>query len=120
MPPSKSHPCYPRFLVEDVRTAGVRVRTDTYGWQAQVGAALGRPEEFLAEIAAYRRAGYRVEIMALAVPEAVSRLGVLDRYLRLAAQGRARYVVWANHDACAAALPDTLAAVEAGHLADRV
>ncbi|MFJ7250158.1 zeta toxin family protein [Kitasatospora sp. NPDC098652] len=127
------HPHYLRFLAEDVRTAGVRVRTDTYGWQAQlearlrqerydavVEAALGRPEEFLAEIATYRRAGYRVEIVALAVPEALSQLGVLDRYLHLAVEGRARYVGWDNHDACAAALPDTLAALEAGHLADRV
>ncbi|GAA2984680.1 zeta toxin family protein [Streptomyces lactacystinicus] len=127
------HPDYPRFLVEDVRTAGVRVRTDTYGWQAQlearlrqdrfdavVEAALGRPEEFLAEIAAYRRAGYRVEVVALAVPEALSQLGVLDRYLHLALEGRARYVGWDNHDACAAALPTALAAVEAGRLADRV
>ncbi|MFJ9461471.1 zeta toxin family protein [Kitasatospora sp. NPDC101447] len=127
------HPDYPRFLAEDVRTAGVRVRTDTYGWQAQlearlrqdrydavVEAALGRPEEFLAEIAAYRQAGYRVEIVALAVPEALSQLGVLDRYLRLASEGRPRYVAWDNHDACAAALPTTLAAVEARHLAERV
>ncbi|MFF9645882.1 zeta toxin family protein [Kitasatospora aureofaciens] len=38
----------------------------------------------------------------------------------MAAQGRARYVAWDNHDACAAALPETLASVEAGHLADRV
>ncbi|MFI9366507.1 zeta toxin family protein [Kitasatospora sp. NPDC053057] len=127
------HPRYRRFLAEDVRTAGVRVRTDTYGWQAQlearlrqdrldavVEAALGRPEEFLAEIAAYRRAGYHVEIVALAVAEAFSQLGVLDRYLHLAVEGRARYVGWDNHDACAAVLPDALAAVEAGHLADRI
>ncbi|MGW3046263.1 zeta toxin family protein, partial [Kitasatospora sp. NPDC001159] len=127
------HPSYPGFLVEDVRTAGVRVRADTYGWQARleeqvrkgrfdavVEAALGRPEEFLAEIAAYRRAGYRVEIVALAVPEALSQLGVLDRYLHLAVEGRARYVAWDNHDACAAALPAALAEVETGHLADRV
>ncbi|MFE6872270.1 zeta toxin family protein [Kitasatospora sp. NPDC057692] len=127
------HPRYPQFLAEDVRTAGVRVRTDTYGWQAQlearlreerydavVEAALGRPEEFLAEVATYRRAGYRVEIVALAVAEAFSQLGVLDRYLHLAVEGRARYVGWDNHDACAATLPAALAAVEAGHLADRV
>ncbi|MER5642664.1 zeta toxin family protein [Kitasatospora sp. NPDC002227] len=127
------HPHYPGLLAEDVRTAGVRVRTDTYGWQAEVEArlraarfdavveaALGRPEEFLAEIAAYRRAGYRIEIVALAVPEALSQLGVLDRYLRLAVEGRARYVGWDNHDACAAALVTALAAVEDGRLADRV
>lgn len=55
-----------------------------------------------------REAGYRVEIVALAVPEAVSQLGILDRYLRLGEDGWARYVSWDNDDACAAALLDTL------------
>ncbi|MFE9427711.1 zeta toxin family protein [Kitasatospora sp. NPDC006697] len=127
------HPSYERFLAEDVRTAGVRVRTDTYAWQAEVEeqlrwrrldavveAALGRPEEFLAQLAAYRRAGYRVEIVALAVPEALSQLSVLERYLQLAVEGRARYVGWDNHDACAAALPAVLAEVEEKRLAERV
>ncbi|WP_307628842.1 zeta toxin family protein [Streptomyces turgidiscabies] len=127
------HPRYTAFLAEDVRTAGVRVRPETYQWQAGVEAEvregrydavveapLAHPEEFLAEVAAYRQAGYRIEIVALAVPEAVSQLGILDRYLRLAEEGRARYVSWDNHDACATALIDTLTTVEAARLADRV
>ncbi|MFL4909533.1 zeta toxin family protein [Streptomyces sp. MMS24-I2-30] len=127
------HPRYNTFLVEDVRTAGVRVRPETYRWQAEVEAhargrrfdvvaeeALADPAGWLATLAVYRAAGYRVEVVALAVPEAVSQLGVLDRYLRLAEEGRARYVGWDNHDACAAALPTALAEIEAGRLADRV
>ncbi|MEU1668520.1 zeta toxin family protein [Streptomyces sparsogenes] len=127
------HPHYNTFLTEDVRTAGVRVRPETYRWQAEVEAharsrrfdvvaeeALADPAGWLATLAIYRAAGYRVEVVALAVPEAVSQLGVLDRYLRLAEEGRARYVGWDNHDACAAALPTALAEVEAGQLADRV
>ncbi|MFC1405762.1 MULTISPECIES: zeta toxin family protein [Streptacidiphilus] len=127
------HPHYRRLLAEDVRTAGVRVREDTYQWAAQVEALLrqgrydavveaplGRPQQFLEEIDAYRRAGYRVEIVALAVPEALSALGVLDRYLRLAEQGRPRFVSWDNHDACAAALPAALNVVEADGLAERI
>ncbi|MFE3144294.1 zeta toxin family protein [Streptomyces scopuliridis] len=127
------HPHYSGFLAEDVRTAGVRVRPETYRWQAEAEAharagrydvvaeeALADPDKWLASVAAYRRAGYRVEAVALAVPEAVSQLGVLDRYLRLAEEGRARYVRWDNHDACAAALPAALADIEAGRLADRV
>ncbi|MFD5473384.1 zeta toxin family protein [Streptomyces sp. NPDC127105] len=127
------HPHYNTFLAEDVRTAGVRVRPETYRWQAEVEAhargrrfdvvaeeALADPAGWLATLAVYRAAGYRVEVVALAVPEAVSQLGVLDRYLRLAEEGRARYVGWDNHDACAAALPTALAEIEAGHLADRV
>ncbi|MFD5557641.1 zeta toxin family protein [Streptomyces sp. NPDC127068] len=127
------HPRYPAFLAEDVRTAGVRVRPETYRWQAEVEAhargrrfdvvaeeALADPAGWLDTLAVYRAAGYRVEVVALAVPEAVSQLGVLDRYLRLAEEGRARYVGWDNHDACAAALPTALADIEAEHLADRV
>ncbi|MGQ7754802.1 zeta toxin family protein (plasmid) [Streptomyces sp. WC2508] len=127
------HVHYQEFLAEDVRTAGIKVRAETYRWQAEVEAharacrydvvaeeALGDPAGWLASVAAYRAAGYRVEVVALAVPEAVSQLGVLDRYLRLAEEGRARYVGWDNHDACAAALPTALAEIEAGRLADRV
>lgn len=127
------HPHYAALLSEDVRTAGVRVRSETYRWQAEVEARvragrydavveapLAHPQEFLAGMAAYRQAGYRVELVALAVPEAVSQLGILDRYLHLAQEGRARYVSWDNHDQCAAALVDTLSMVEAAHLADRV
>ncbi|MFC5156701.1 zeta toxin family protein [Streptomyces amakusaensis] len=127
------HPGYADFLAEDVRTAGVRVREETYRWRAEVEAraragrfdvvveeALADPAGWTASPARWRRAGYRVEVVALAVPEAVSQLGVLDRYLRLAEEGRARYVGWGNHDACAAALPAVLADIEAGHLADLV
>ncbi|MCQ8835802.1 zeta toxin family protein [Streptomyces malaysiensis] len=127
------HPHYTAFLAEDVRTAGVRVRPETYRWQADiearvregrydavVEAPLAHTQEFLAGMAAYRQAGYRVEILALAVPEAVSQLGILDRYLRLAEEGRARYVSWDNHDTCAAALLETLAVVETTRLADRI
>ncbi|MEV5982808.1 zeta toxin family protein [Streptomyces sp. NPDC052114] len=127
------HPRYLAFLDQDVRTAGVRVRPETYRWQAEaedrvrarrydavVETPLPAPKAFQASAAAYRRDGYRVEVVALAVPEAVSQLGVLDRYLRLAAEGRARYVAWDNHDACAAALVDTLTVIEAERLADKV
>ncbi|MEU3602276.1 zeta toxin family protein [Streptomyces sp. NPDC006798] len=127
------HPGYAAFLAEDVRTAGVRVREETYRWRAEAEAraregrfdlvveeALADPAAWLASLAGWRRAGYRIEVVALAVPEAVSQLGVLDRYLRLAEEGRARYVSWDNQAACAAALPRALAAVESGRLADRV
>ncbi|MFJ2590961.1 zeta toxin family protein (plasmid) [Streptomyces sp. NBC_00376] len=127
------HPHYPGFLAADVRTAGVRVRPETYRWQAEVETraragrydvvveeALADPAAWRASAVAYRQAGYRVEFVALAVPESVSQLGVLDRYLRLAEEGRARYVSWNNHDVCAAALPAVLTDIEAGHMVDRV
>lgn len=127
------HPHYRTFLDEDVRTAGVRVRPQTYWWQAEVEARaralrcdvvvetpLADPDAFRGSAGAYRQAGYRIEVVALAVPEAVSQLGVLDRYLRLAETGRARYVSWENHDRCAAGLVASLEACEAEQLADRV
>ncbi|MFE7757200.1 zeta toxin family protein [Streptomyces sp. NPDC057429] len=127
------HPHYGAFVAENVRTAGVRVRPETYCWQVEAEAcarssrfdvvseeALADPAGWLATLTLYRAAGYRIEVVALAVPEAVSQLGVLDRYPRLAEEGRARYVGWDNHDACAAALPKALADIEAGRLADRV
>ncbi|WP_406003348.1 zeta toxin family protein [Streptomyces sp. NBC_00829] len=128
-----AHPRYTAFLAEDVHTAGVRVRPETYHWQAEVEAharagrydvvaeeALADPAAFNATAAAYRQAGYRIEFVALAVPEAVSQLGVLDRYLRLAEEDRARYVSWDNHDTCARALLDVLKDIEAENLAERV
>ncbi|MFF3159583.1 zeta toxin family protein [Streptomyces sp. NPDC057910] len=127
------HPHYLGFLAEDVRTAGVRVRPETYQWQTDVEARvragrcdavvetpLARPDAARASLAVYRRAGYRIEIVALAVPEAVTQLGVLDRYLRLAKAGRARYVSWQNHDGAASGLVASLEIVEAEELADRV
>ncbi|MFI9311136.1 zeta toxin family protein [Streptomyces triculaminicus] len=128
-----AHGHYAGFLAENVRTAGVRVRPDTRRWQHEVEAharanrfdvvaetALADPQEFRTAAAAYRQAGYRIEVIALAVPEAVSQLGVLDRYLRHAEAGSARFVSWENHDLCAAGMLRTLVAVEAEQLADRV
>ncbi|MFJ2406630.1 zeta toxin family protein [Streptomyces xanthochromogenes] len=127
------HPHYAGYLAEDVRTAGVRVRPETYRWQAEVEAhlrerrfdavvetPLADADRFRRSVAAYREAGYRVEAVVLAVPEAVSQLGVLDRYLRLAAEGRARYVSWENHDGAAAGLLATVEAIESEHLVDRL
>ncbi|MEU1628293.1 zeta toxin family protein [Streptomyces sp. NPDC020096] len=128
------HPHYSRYLAEDVRTAGVRVRPETYRWQAVVEARvregrydavvevpMARPDEFLAGVVASRQAGYWVEVVALGVSLAVSQLSTLERDLRLLQEGRApRYVSWGNLDTCADALIPALGAVEAAHLAHRV
>ncbi|MER8237012.1 zeta toxin family protein [Streptomyces sp. NPDC094049] len=131
------HPGYAAAVAADVRSAGVLVRADTSGWQAGVEryvrerrfdavveTALADPQEFAVSVSAYRAAGHRVEVVAVATAEAFSQLGVLDRFLA-GATGRdggpgGRYVSWENHDTCATALPATLAVIEAEHLADRV
>lgn len=128
------HRDYADLLTADVRSAGVKVRTDTRRWQADVEdhvreqgfdavveSALADPQEFRADARAYRRSGHRIEIVALATAQAWSQLGVLDRFVeQVTATGTARYVSWDNHDACAAGLIQALAVIEAEQLADRV
>lgn len=128
-----AHCQYGELLADDVRTAGVMVRPDTHRWQAAVEdhvrmhgfdavveSALADIEEFRTSGAAYRRASHRIEVVAVATPEALSQLGILDRFLSEAIAGCGRYVSWENHDACARKMLATLAAVEAERLADRI
>ncbi|MFB7584589.1 MULTISPECIES: zeta toxin family protein [Streptomyces] len=124
-----AHRRYPALLETDVRTAGVKVRPDTIGWQAEVEeyvrthrldavveSALASEDEFRALSAAYRGSGHRIEVVAVATAEALAQLGVLDRFLA----GELRYVSWENQDACTAGMLRTLAVIEAEQLADRV
>ncbi|KPI02942.1 Zeta toxin family protein [Actinobacteria bacterium OK074] len=128
------HPCYPALLAIDDRSAGLRTRPDTRRWQAEVEdytrrhrldavieTALADPEEARATIGAYRRAGHRVELAVLAVPEALSSLAVLHRYLQqVQAAGAGRYVSAQNHDHCSRELPEVLRIIEAERLANLV
>ncbi|MEU5062228.1 MULTISPECIES: zeta toxin family protein [unclassified Streptomyces] len=122
------HPHYADLLLKDCRTAGLAVRPDTCGWQAEVEAyvrthgldavvetALSDVAEFRQASAAYRRVGSRIEILVLATAEALSQLGVVSRFL-----AEPRYVSWENHGACASGLLDTLDVTEAEQLADRI
>ncbi|MFJ4320576.1 zeta toxin family protein [Streptomyces lavendulae] len=115
-----------------VRTAGAGVRSVTRWWQAEIEAyaraagldvvvelALADAAEARTMSALYRAAGYRVELVVLAVAEAYSQLGVLERFFGADADG-GRYVAWENQDRCADGLPTSLEAIEAEHLVDRV
>ncbi|MFJ9460917.1 zeta toxin family protein [Kitasatospora sp. NPDC101447] len=129
-----AHRDYPVLLGEDVRSAGAGVREDTRRWQAAVEShvrerrldalvetALADTDIARRQMLAYRAAGYRVEVVALACAPAWSQLGVLTRYTQQALEaGAGRYVSWENHDACAAALVATLRVVEEEMVADRV
>ncbi|MFJ5142794.1 zeta toxin family protein [Streptomyces sp. NPDC088707] len=123
------HRHYSALLETDVRTAGVRVRPDSIGWQAEVEeyvrahgfdavveSALASEAEFRALSVAYRSSGHRVEVVSVATAEAVAQLGVLDRFL----SGEFRYVSWETQDACTVGILRTLAVIEAEQLADRV
>ncbi|WP_327393828.1 zeta toxin family protein (plasmid) [Streptomyces sp. NBC_01186] len=128
-----AHPGYLAALAADVRTAGAAVREETSRWQtavedlvrergfdAVVESALADIGEFRASAATYREAGARLEVVAVATPEALSQLGILDRFLSEPVRGGGRYVSWDNHDTCAQRMPAVLAAIEAEQLADRV
>jgi UDP-N-acetylglucosamine kinase len=128
------HPDYSRLMDADERTAGAFTRLDTRLWHSAaedwarsrgchtiVETALADPEEFRRVAADFRAAGFRVEVAVMAVPEALSRLGIVARYLEQAAvHGRGRFVAKSNHDACYRGVPETTAAVEARYLADNV
>lgn len=80
-----------------------------------------QPDAVVATAKEFRDAGYRVEVRALAVPEAVSRLGVLSRYAeQVRDQGVGRWTPQAFHDVAAEQMPKSLErAITEGHV-DRV
>ncbi|MET9175882.1 zeta toxin family protein [Streptomyces misionensis] len=127
------HQHFAAALAADVRTAGAVVRADTAWWQAAVEAhvrargfdavvesALADPDDFRTVSRSYRSSGHRIEVVALATAEALSQIGIVDRFLTEAAAGGGRYVAWDNHDRCAKAMLTTLAVIEAERLADRI
>ncbi|MBK6014063.1 zeta toxin family protein [Streptomyces sp. MBT53] len=130
----RAHPCYPALLAVDDLSAGVRTRPDTRRWQAEVEdhtrrhrldavieTALADPQEARSTVGAYRHAGHRVELAVLAIPQALSSLAVVHRYLQqVRATGTGRYVSAHHHDHCSRELPEVLRIVEAERLANRV
>jgi len=127
------HRHYASALAADIRTAGALVRPDTALWQAAiethvrekgydavVESALADPDGFRISSRAYRAAGHRIKVVALATPEALSQLGIVDRFLTEATAGGGRYVSWETHDTCAKTMLATLTAIEDEQLADRV
>ncbi|PPG05876.1 hypothetical protein C5E06_00435 [Pseudoclavibacter sp. RFBI5] len=80
-----------------------------------------QPDAVVATAKEFRDAGYRVEVRALAVPEAVSRLGVLSRYAeQVRDQGAGRWTPQAFHDVAAEQMPKSLERVIAEGHVDRV
>ncbi|MGW7415812.1 zeta toxin family protein [Streptomyces sp. NPDC054863] len=122
------HPDYLRLLQDEPRTATTRIRADCMAWQeraeAYVRAQRGdmvieiAPDdaaEFSAGVARSRRAGYRVELVVLAVRAADSRQGAASVYAQVTRGGMpASYQSVAGHDRCFAAVTACLAAAEHG------
>ncbi|MFJ9928127.1 zeta toxin family protein [Streptomyces misionensis] len=117
-------------MAADVRTAGAKVRADTSFSQAAVEeyvrdhcldavveSALADPDDFRAS----STSRHRIEVVALATPEAWSRLGIRVRFLTEAAGGAGgRFVTWVNHDLCTKNMLATLAVIEEEQLAARI
>ncbi|MCX4852071.1 zeta toxin family protein [Streptomyces sp. NBC_00893] len=128
------HPDYYDLLREEPRTAGDRIRADYRAWQAMAEAAVrerrgdvtievapGSPAAFVESAMAYRRAGYRVELVVLAVRAADSRQGTAKRCAdvnRLGGHGR--FTTALGHDRHLAVLADAVTAAEQEPVADSV
>ncbi|WP_063802803.1 zeta toxin family protein [Streptomyces sp. NRRL S-1521] len=121
-----AHPDYHQLLQEEPRTAGARIRADYRAWQvlaeqyvrerrsdAVIEIAPSSAAAFVNSAMLYRQAGYRVELVVLAVRAADSRQGTADRcaqLLRLGAAGR--FTTADGHDEHFAALGEAVAAAE--------
>ncbi len=125
------HPSFDRWQAEDEATASARVRPDGERWWAKaqqyaieqrhhvvLESAMRDPSEFEDIAARFRGEGYRVEVALLAVPPALSRLGILNRYLdEVEEVGHGRYIDPAVHDECCDGVLRGAAAVDEGGLA---
>jgi zeta toxin family protein len=88
---------------------------------AVVETTLRQPAVLLREFDAFKRAGYSTELRVVAVPPGVSRLGTVSRYIGQVQEfGAGRVVAAEGHDIPTAAVPDTVAALVASGLVDRV
>ena len=128
------HPSYDRITREDEHGASGRIRPDGDRWWSKAHAyaiehrndvvlesAMLTEAEFEDLARQYRDAGYRVEVVLLAVPEALSALGILHRYwLARRATNRGRIVTRNDHDATYRGVPRGAAAVDATDIADQV
>ncbi|MGW6199312.1 zeta toxin family protein [Kribbella sp. NPDC055110] len=90
-------------------------------YDAIVETELLDPDAFAESARSFKAAGFQVEVAILAVPEAFSRLGVLERHLRaLEAYGFGRLVPQSVHDAGYAGVLQAAELVDNGEWADRI
>lgn len=128
------HPDFYEPITDVPPAAGRYVAADGLRWLALaeelvirerydviVETELADADAFAASAARFKAAGYQVEIALLAVHEARSRLGVLERHIRaLEKFGFGRLVEQSAHDAGYAGVLRAAELIDAGHWADRV
>jgi hypothetical protein len=120
------HPDYTQLLAERPRTAGALLRADYRAWQnaaeewlrsrradVVVEAAPATSTDLLAAASRFHAAGYRVEMLVLAVRAADSRQGTAHRFARGLEQGLpSRFTTPDGHDRCYQALAALAAALD--------
>jgi UDP-N-acetylglucosamine kinase len=128
------HPLYRRLMAEDDQRAAALLSPDSGRWMRMAQEWLAehridaltkttmRDESYFARPAeTFRRAGYRIEAAIMAVPEAQSRLGILDRYeAQVRSAGHGRLTLRDNHDSAYRGVLTTAEAIDRDRLADAV
>lgn len=130
-----AHPNYLVLLARFPRLAGELIRPVYQEWQSWAVAYVrelhgdlvieispGSAARFLDDVADFRAAGYRVELVVLAVRQADSRQGIGARYAEAIAQNNcyARFTSAHGHDQCYDVVPDIVEAVERESAVDSV
>lgn len=128
------HPNYDWLMSEDPLRMHVITGQATGPWvamsneylrQNQISAVtettLRQPNVLLSEFTAFRDAGFSTELRVLAVPLAVSRAGILSRYVeQIKDMGSGHWTPGEHHDVAAVAVPQTVATLVSSGLVDRV
>ncbi|EGX90858.1 zeta toxin family protein [Cordyceps militaris CM01] len=97
------HPSYARLMQTAPQHASAATGPDARRWLAQAAreatarrvdvvleSACRHPDDFAELAALFRAAGYRVEVVVMAVPAALSRLGILARFYSRAPEAHSR------------------------------
>ncbi|MCQ4043280.1 zeta toxin family protein [Streptantibioticus rubrisoli] len=119
-------PMYQALMRANDRTAAAQVGGDAWVWMNKVidvarqgrlnlvrEGAMGGWEGAAQDAARFRALGYRVEAHLMAVPEAISRLSILNRYQQMRDEhGYGRLVVQSIHDEAYTGIPQTVGAVD--------
>ncbi|MCX4732728.1 zeta toxin family protein [Streptomyces sp. NBC_01363] len=119
-------PMYQALMTANDRTAAVQVGGDAWAWMNKIidvaqqdglslirEGAMGGWEGAAQDAARFRGQGYRVEAHLMAVPEAISRLSILNRYQQMREEyGYGRLVTESIHDEAYTGIPQTVRAVD--------
>jgi Zeta toxin len=128
------HPQYDELMRRDDTLMAAYIGPDSWAWMAQAhGYARAEKINVLraetvqdsqaaaAHMRAYRDAGFRVEVMVIAVPAAMSNQGILNRYYeQVIDRGHGRLVVQANADRAYTRILDLADVIDGERLADEV